>query len=44
MVSSFPLPSRQQLDLLLSRANAKYQLIALLMMDAGLRVTEVVRL
>ena len=44
MVSSIPLPSRQQLDLLLSRANVKYQLIALLMMDAGLRVTEVVRL
>ncbi|MCB0551757.1 MAG: tyrosine-type recombinase/integrase, partial [Phaeodactylibacter sp.] len=44
MVSNIELPTRQQLDLLLSRANAKYQLIALLMMDAGLRVTEVVRL
>lgn len=44
MIADIPLPSRQQLDLLLSRANAKYRLIALLMMDAGLRVTEVVRL
>ncbi len=44
MVSEIKLPNRQQLDLLLSRANTKYRLIALLMMDAGLRVTEVVRL
>ncbi|MCO6493356.1 MAG: tyrosine-type recombinase/integrase [Phaeodactylibacter sp.] len=44
MATDIPLPTRQQLNLLLSRANAKYQLVALLMMDAGLRVTEAVRL
>lgn len=34
----------QQLDLLLQSLNKKYKLITLLMADAGLRVTEVVRL
>ena len=38
------LPSEDEITTLLDKANLKYQLIILLMADAGLRVTEVVRL
>ena len=39
-----PLLGPQQLEQLLQSLNKKYRLITLLMADAGLRVTEVVRL
>ncbi len=44
MNSSTQLLTPQQLDILLQSLNRKYRLITLLMADAGLRVTEVVRL
>lgn len=44
MKTTSKLLTPQQLSLLLKSLNRKYQLITLLMADAGLRVTEVVRL
>ena len=38
------IPSEAQIEQLLAQANSKYQLIILLMLDAGLRVSEVVSL
>lgn len=44
MKTDIKLPSQGQVDLILSRSNTKYRLIILLMMDAGLRVSETVQL
>lgn len=42
--NDFRIPTDEAVNALLSRLNSKYQLIVLLMVDAGLRVMEVVRL
>ena len=44
MKTEIKLPSKSQVDLILDRSNVKYKLLILLMMDAGLRVSEAVQL